>query len=877
VYSLKLFSNTSENAAIAQPFLKHGTIRAVQRFRLTDSPHCLTAPPMAALAATEKQLSELQAQRGPVTAEHQEKIEAAQEKVKEAKKALSEAQAAVEEASAYYGDAMYSYRFGKYDADADGMWSSAEFAAYTEVYGESDTFSVVSGGDRSISEAKYTSYAKGVARDEDTLTTVISQDCLPVDSGWFQDGQGLVCPKGAFSVAPTHLEMFSLTLLPAGFNYSMSQVLGDQAHFPGAHSTPQNSTTRGTWSPCQLCPPGSFSDRPGSRVCWYCPDPEVAPVHGSFHCQNLPQYSGSVNPQNCPSGVADCIAGEACWPCLSRCCDPCREFLRRPQNMKVSGFECGFDTNVVHKGTYQPAALQLPRPIMDELTTPPPTMKTRAATTTVATKTTTTTTPSPVGTTPIRKECGNARRFQLQSKCFTSAFGGTLVMPCDHLEQETEDGWVLLGSDGRWHLTEECDDGNVFNGDGCSSECTVEEGFACTSSSHESRSAAGETGDEQHVPAPRALRGDFCMPVQPRGLMALLATKGSLEGWATVAHVGGREDAGWMKFSLQPYLDGGVQPITTRWGSVFLKETGSVDRANEQRHELWDCACDSEFKIFASWNGSYSTLRGSVSHDRFTCSFRIDPPGALSVKILLDLSLLPGEEIEVWDAEWTSKCKPCKFDGSLHAGKNSIIVATPATLHIIADGTRHMQDFSYLKFRAKISFQASKDVAPFQVTFGLRKQHSGVDFENHDRTGILPSMATRARDRRWDHQRSEHATEILRVAIGAQGAGENACDLKPYNSIRPSNYLKMRRSLGVSSFSPARTWNIDGAWEGETRAEVIRKHIGGVENGRCGVKLVIAVPSVRLHVYGCRQENSKDDVLIGAGGNVIEFYLPFHI
>jgi len=35
-------------------------------------------------------------------------------------------------------------------------------------------------------------------------------------------------------------------------------------------------------------------------------------------------------------------------------------------------------------------------------------------------------------------------------------------MPCDHLEQETEDGWVLLGADGRWHFTEECDDGNLF-------------------------------------------------------------------------------------------------------------------------------------------------------------------------------------------------------------------------------------------------------------------------------------------------------------------------------------------------------------------------------------------------------------------------------
>ena len=79
---------------------------------------------------------------------------------------------------------------------------------------------------------------------------------------------------------------------------------------------------------------------------------------------------------------------------------------------------------------------------MDELTTAPPeplTMKTRAVTTAVATKTTANT-PRPVGTTPIRKECGDARRLQQQSKCFTRAFGGTLVMPCEHLEQRGVQG-----------------------------------------------------------------------------------------------------------------------------------------------------------------------------------------------------------------------------------------------------------------------------------------------------------------------------------------------------------------------------------------------------------------------------------------------------
>ena len=35
------------------------------------------------------------------------------------------------------------------------------------------------------------------------------------------------------------------------------------------------------------------------------------------------------------------------------------------------------------------------------------------------------------------------------------------------------------GGDGRYHMPEECDDGNPNDGDGCSSKCTVESGFTC--------------------------------------------------------------------------------------------------------------------------------------------------------------------------------------------------------------------------------------------------------------------------------------------------------------------------------------------------------------------------------------------------------------
>ena len=62
--------------------------------------------------------------------------------------------------SALCGDAVYSYRAGKYDKDADGSWSSAEFDAYITAYGGSGSFASVSGGDGLISVAEYSSYAK---------------------------------------------------------------------------------------------------------------------------------------------------------------------------------------------------------------------------------------------------------------------------------------------------------------------------------------------------------------------------------------------------------------------------------------------------------------------------------------------------------------------------------------------------------------------------------------------------------------------------------------------------------------------------------------------------------------------------------------------
>jgi cysteine-rich repeat protein len=62
-------------------------------------------------------------------------------------------------------------------------------------------------------------------------------------------------------------------------------------------------------------------------------------------------------------------------------------------------------------------------------------------------------------------------------------------MPCTHCRTENWGGLRLcndpdalqLGADGRWRRLEECDDGNNNAGDGCSPNCTIEDGFSNSS------------------------------------------------------------------------------------------------------------------------------------------------------------------------------------------------------------------------------------------------------------------------------------------------------------------------------------------------------------------------------------------------------------
>ncbi len=59
---------------------------------------------------------------------------------------------------------------------------------------------------------------------------------------------------------------------------------------------------------------------------------------------------------------------------------------------------------------------------------------------------------------------------------------------CDGGSSTSSDVCYELCGDGRNFGTYACDDGNMINGDGCSSLCVVESGYTCTTGDHYTKS-----------------------------------------------------------------------------------------------------------------------------------------------------------------------------------------------------------------------------------------------------------------------------------------------------------------------------------------------------------------------------------------------------
>ena len=90
-------------------------------------------------------------------------------------------------------------------------------------------------------------------------------------------------------------------------------------------------------------------------------------------------------------------------------------------------------------------------------------------------------------------ECGDGER-QAGEICDAGVYNGAEGVGCTHdcktmpnmecsiRKLRTSTCWMVRCGDGKRNVPEDCDDGNTVNGDGCSSSCTTESGFRCTTS-----------------------------------------------------------------------------------------------------------------------------------------------------------------------------------------------------------------------------------------------------------------------------------------------------------------------------------------------------------------------------------------------------------
>jgi len=219
-----------------------------------------------------------------------------------------------------------------------------------------------------------------------------------------------------------------------------------------------------------LCANGAIARQWDFTKCPPCPRGEA----GSVVCApcGIATYADEVGLPECKECKRGWVANKNGTFCDGEaCCIPCSEDTRNlPQ--------CALEDETTGTPTTTPAAT----------TTPAPT--TTAAQTIAKVETT----QAIVETTPPPQRdgsCGDGERnVALDNGCWTSAFSGLQVSisasamtqcPSDAVS-EMEGVFFAAestGGDGRYHMPEECDDGNPYDGDGCSSKCFVEAHWKC--------------------------------------------------------------------------------------------------------------------------------------------------------------------------------------------------------------------------------------------------------------------------------------------------------------------------------------------------------------------------------------------------------------
>ena len=342
---------------------------------------------------------------------------------------------------------------------------------------------------------------------------------------------------------------------------------------------------------CQPCPIGSYNNLVGATACTSC----FVGTTVQLSFSTLTVGTGT-----------ECVGGSCCIACPV----------------------------LISQGLLPPQCMSNGRTEVVQTTAAPPRrLATTALVTTTAAKTSATaaeaTTEAIIVTTPAPTSnvdrCGNGVRETRSSSCWVELFGG--VKLCD-AEKIVQDGA------GRWHLQEECDDGNTRSGDGCSQSCTIEEGYICSAASPSVCSTS--SGD------------DFLLYLQTQGSFLALMQRRKLLGTELPAMIGS------MDFNVVGRLGG----RKTFFPSIF-RDGRRSDSQNDQFHlptNSFQCLCSSSSSPLTLTNlsGLIQTPVGFRSYSS-SCTWRMAPPEGDWIYLNIYLSFLKVRRRRRWWWWWNEQ------------------------------------------------------------------------------------------------------------------------------------------------------------------------------------------------------------------------------
>jgi len=350
-------------------------------------------------------------------------------------------------------------------------------------------------------------------------------------------------------------------------------------------------------------------------------------------------------------------------------------------------------------------------------TTPPPTttILVMGSTTTAPPRQTTTAAPSTTTPPPVERECGNGRRKLPTHACWTPAFGGlvakienSMILACpDFSDDDLDPDFILSewsqGGDERYHAAEECDDGNQYNGDGCSDMCTVEAFWSCDKktvrNTDRCTSAVPNTiatlkrfsngprtsGLEDLDWFPLLAQADGILQVQDYKMSPGMEPRAS--GWSQLYLAAGASRDTWGGLGFPPTSDFAIEDRldSMRLPGLFkvAEDTCATSRNTHATRHLnpFTQACAAgvpgadQAKKMSVREGVISASGRDRSHSK-TCEWQVTPPSARSIEMTLHFNLRPHKDrLEIWDSgayERTSggggtsflvrgECYPCAF------------------------------------------------------------------------------------------------------------------------------------------------------------------------------------------------------------------------